>query len=186
MDRFASITAFVRVAGSGGFSAAGRRLNLSKATVSDQIQALENALGVRLLNRITRRVSLTEIGRGYYDRCVQLLQDLEEADEAAGAQQATPRGQLRVYCQQGVGRFAAPVVTDFLARYPEASVDLRTGPTMIDLMQEACDLGIGPLPPPDATLVRRRLGTLSLMVCGGPGLPRKAPSAALPGRPRRP
>jgi len=87
MDRFASITAFVRVAESGGFSAAGRRLNLSKATVSDQVQALENALGVRLLNRTTRRVSLTEIGRGYYDRCVQLLQDLEEADEAAGAQQ---------------------------------------------------------------------------------------------------
>ena len=65
-DRFASITAFVRVAESGGFSAAGRRLDLSKATVSDQVQALENALGVRLLNRTTRRVSLTEIGRGYY------------------------------------------------------------------------------------------------------------------------
>src|SRR5712671_2574745 len=168
MDRFASITAFVRVAESGGFSAAGRRLNLSKATISDQVQALENALGARLLNRTTRRVSLTEIGRGYYDRCVQLLQDLEEADEAAGAQQATPRGQLRIYCQQGVGRFVAPVVADFLARYPEASVDLRTGPTMIDLVQEAFDLGISPFPPPDATLVRRRLGTLSLMVCGAP------------------
>ena len=63
MDRLASITAFVRVAESGGFSAAGRRLNLSKATISDQVQALENALGVRLLNRTTRRVSLTEIGR---------------------------------------------------------------------------------------------------------------------------
>src|ERR1700739_2040419 len=120
MDRFASITAFVRVAESGGFSAAGRGLNLSKAPVSDQIQALENALGVRLLNRTTRRVSLTEIGRSYYDRCVQLLQDLEEADEAAGAQQATPRGQLRIYCQQGLGRFVGPVVADFLARYPEA------------------------------------------------------------------
>jgi DNA-binding transcriptional LysR family regulator len=81
MDRFASITAFVRVAESGGFSAAGRRLNLSKATVSDHVQALENALGVRLLNRTTRRVSLTEIGRSYYERCVQILHDLEEADE---------------------------------------------------------------------------------------------------------
>src|SRR5271156_3563113 len=101
MDRFASITAFVRVTESGGFSAAGRRLNLSKATVSDQVQALENALGERLLNRTTRRVSLTEIGRNYYDRCVQILQDVEEADEAAGAQQAAPRGQLRVYCHQG-------------------------------------------------------------------------------------
>jgi DNA-binding transcriptional LysR family regulator len=141
---------------------------------------------VRLLNRTTRRVSLTEIGRDHCDRCVQILQDLEEADDDAGAQQATPRGQLRVYCQQGIVRFVTPVVTDFLARYPEASVDLRTGATMIDLVQEAFDLGISPFPPPDATLIRRRLGTLSLMVCGGPGLPRKAPSAALPGRPRRP
>jgi DNA-binding transcriptional LysR family regulator len=180
MDRFASIRAFVRVAENGGFSAAGRRLNLSKATVSDQVQALENALGVRLLNRTTRRVSLTEIGRGYYERCVQLLQDLEEADEAAGAQQATPRGQLRVYCQQGVGRFVAPVITDFLARYPEASVDLRTGPTMIDLVQEAFDLGISPFPPPDATLVKRRLGRLSLMVCGAPTYLEKHPAPQSP------
>jgi DNA-binding transcriptional LysR family regulator len=180
MDRFASITAFVRVAENGGFSAAGRRLNLSKATVSDQVQALENALGVRLLNRTTRRVSLTEIGRDYYERCVQLLQDLEEADEAAGAQQATPRGQLRIHCQQGIARFVAPVVTDFLARYPEASVDLRTGPTMIDLVQEAFDLGISPFPPPDATLVRRRLGTLSLMVCGAPAYLEKHPAPQSP------
>jgi DNA-binding transcriptional LysR family regulator len=75
MDRFASLRAFVQVVESGGFSAAGRRLNLSKATVSDQIQALENALGVRLLNRTTRRISLTEAGRGYYDRSVQILQE---------------------------------------------------------------------------------------------------------------
>jgi DNA-binding transcriptional LysR family regulator len=180
MDRFASITAFVRVTESGGFSAAGRRLNLSKATVSDQVQALENTLGVRLLNRTTRRVSLTEIGRSYYERCVQLLQDLEEADAAADAHQATPRGQLRIYCQQGIGRFVAPVVTDFLARYPEASVDLRTGPAMIDLVQEALDLGISPFPPPDATLVRRRLGTLSLMVCGAPAYLEKHPAPQSP------
>jgi DNA-binding transcriptional LysR family regulator len=113
---------------------------------------------VRLLNRTTRRVSLTEIGRDHCDRCVQILQDLEEADDDAGAQQATPRGQLRVYCQQGIVRFVTPVVTDFLARYPEASVDLRTGATMIDLVQEAFDLGISPFPPPDATLIRRRPG----------------------------
>ena len=74
---------FVRVAESGGFSAADRCLNLSKATVSDQVQALEDTLGARLLNRTTRRVSLTEVGRGYYDRCVQILHDLREADEAA-------------------------------------------------------------------------------------------------------
>ena len=81
----------------------------------------ENAVGVRLITRTTRRVSLTEIGRNYYDRCVQILQDLEEADEAAGAQPATPRGQLCIHRQQGIARFVTPVVIDFLARYPEAS-----------------------------------------------------------------
>jgi DNA-binding transcriptional LysR family regulator len=180
MDRFASITAFVRVAESGGFSAAGRRLNLSKATVSDQVQALENALGVRLLNRTTRRVSLIEIGRGYYERCVQILHDLEEADEAAGAQQATPRGQLRVYCQQGIVQFVAPVVVDFIARYPEASVDLRTGHAMIDLIEEAFDLAISAQPPPDATLVRRRLATLSLVLCGAPAYLERRPAPQSP------
>lgn len=84
MDRLVSITAFVRVAESGGFTAAARRLNVSTAGVSENVQALENALGVRLLNRTTRRVSLTEIGREYYERCVQILHDLEEADEATG------------------------------------------------------------------------------------------------------
>src|SRR5580692_5404593 len=119
MDRLASIRAYVRVIESGGFSAAGRRLKLSKATVSNQVQALENALGARLLNRTTRRISPTEVGRGYYERCVQILQDLEEADAAAAAQQVTPRGQLQVYCHEPIARFVAPVVTDFLTRHPE-------------------------------------------------------------------
>jgi DNA-binding transcriptional LysR family regulator len=183
MDRFASITAFVRVTESGGFSAAGRRLNLSKATVSDQVQALENALGVRLLNRTTRRVSLTEIGRGYYERCVQLLQDLEEADEAAGAQQATPRGQLRIYCQQGMGRFAAPVVVDFLARYPGSVSrsahrprDDRPGTGGV----RSGDQPIPVIPAPDATLVRRRLATVSLMLCWAPAYLERHPAPQSP------
>src|SRR5260370_7734136 len=113
MDRFASITAFVRVAESGGFSAAGRRLSLSKATISDQVQSLENALGVRLLNRTTRRVSLTEIGRSYYERCVQILHDLEEADEIADAHQAAPPGQLPVHRHQRAVQFFPPPVLHF-------------------------------------------------------------------------
>jgi DNA-binding transcriptional LysR family regulator len=180
MDRFASITAFVRVAESGGFSAAGRRLNLSKATVSDQVQTLENALGVRLLNRTTRRVGLTEIGRSYYERCVQILHDLEEADETAGAQQATPRGQLRVYCQQGIVQFVTPVVVDFLTQYPEVSVDLRHGNAMIDMVEEGFDLAISPFRPPDATLVRRRLATFSPMLCGAPAYLERRPAPQSP------
>src|SRR5258707_15222196 len=102
MDRLTSKTAFGGGAKSGGFSAAARRLHLSKATVSEQVQALENVLGARLLNRTTRRVSLTEVGREYYERCSQILHDLDEADQAAGAAQLVPRGRLRGHCQQGV------------------------------------------------------------------------------------
>src|SRR3984957_3309502 len=115
MDRMASLTAFVRVVESGGFTAAARRLDLSITTISNHVQALEDALGARLLNRTTRRVNLTEIGREYYERCTQILQELSEADEIASALQVTPRGRLRVYCHQGLTRFIALVATGFLS-----------------------------------------------------------------------
>ena len=92
MDRLTSLTTFVRVVDSGGFSAAGRRLNMSTTMVSNHVQALEDRLGARLLNRTTRKVSLTEVGKAYYDRCTQILADLEQADDVAGALQSTPRG----------------------------------------------------------------------------------------------
>jgi DNA-binding transcriptional LysR family regulator len=108
MDRFASITAFVRVTENGGFSAAARRLKLSKAAVSEQVQALENLLGIRLLNRTTRRVSLTERGREYYERCVQMLHDLDEANQSAGAAQPAPRGPASRALQFGRGMDRQP------------------------------------------------------------------------------
>jgi DNA-binding transcriptional LysR family regulator len=168
MDRLASITAFVRVAANGGFSAAARSLNVSTTTVSDQVQALETALGVRLLNRTTRRVSLTEIGREYYERCSQILHDLTEADEAATALQLTPRGRLRVYSHHGLERFISLVATRFLADYPEASLDLRSGSTMIDLVQEGFDLAIMPFSPPDSNLIRRSLAKWHYILCCAP------------------
>src|SRR5260370_29848510 len=97
MDRLTSLTAFVRVVDSGGFSAAGRKLNMSTTMVSNHIQALEERLGARLLNRTTRKVSPTEIGPAYYDRCVQILADIEQADDIAGALQSTPPRPLRIY-----------------------------------------------------------------------------------------
>jgi DNA-binding transcriptional LysR family regulator len=85
MDRLASLTAFVRVVENGGFTAAARHLNLSATMVSNHVQELEDRLGVRLLNRTTRKVSLTEIGREYYQRSLHILADLDEADRTAGA-----------------------------------------------------------------------------------------------------
>lgn len=180
MDRLASITAFVRVAENGGFSAAARNLNLSTTTISDQVQALENALGVRLFNRTTRRVNLTEVGREYYERCSQILHELEEADQAAGALQVTPRGRLRVYCHQGLVRFIATVATRLLQDYPEVSLDLLTGDTMIDLVQEGFDLAIMPTSPPDSMLIRRTLAKWHHVLCCAPSYLERHPTPRTP------
>jgi DNA-binding transcriptional LysR family regulator len=180
MDRLASINAFVRVAETGGFSAAARSLQVSTTTISDQVQALENTLGVRLLNRTTRRVNLTEIGRDYYERCSQILHELAEADEVAGALQVTPRGQLRVYCQQALSRFVALVATRFLGDYPEASLDLRTGDSMIDLVQEGFDLALMPYSPPDSTLIKRTLAKWHYLLCGSPAYLKAHPAPRTP------
>jgi DNA-binding transcriptional LysR family regulator len=99
MDHLLNLTAFVRVVENGGFTAAARPLNLSTTMVSNHVQELEDQLGARLLNRTTRKVSLTEIGRQYYERSLHILAELDEADRAAGALNATPRGRLRVHCQ---------------------------------------------------------------------------------------
>src|SRR5262249_54974433 len=124
--------------------------------------------GARLLNRTTRRVNLTEIGREYYERCLQILHELAEADEVASALQVTPRGRLRVYCHQGLSRFIAPLVTGFLGDYPEVSIDLLTGDAMIDLVQEGFDLAIMPMSPPDSTLIRRTLAKWHHVLCCAP------------------
>ncbi|QYY33040.1 MULTISPECIES: LysR family transcriptional regulator [Cupriavidus] len=167
MDRMASLTAFVRVVESGGFTAAARRLDLSTTTVSNHVQALEDSLGVRLLNRTTRHVSLTEIGREYYERCSHILQELAEADEITSALQVTPRGRLRLRCHQSLDRFIAPVVTRFLGNYPEVSLDFETD-VMIDPVREGFDLSIMPASPPDSTLIRRTLAKWHYLLCCAP------------------
>src|SRR5882724_6497850 len=165
MDRLTSLTAFVRVVDSGGFSAAGRRLNMSTTMVSNHVQSLEDRLGARLLHRTTRKVSLTEIGKTYYDRCVQILADIEQADDIAGAQQSTPRGTLRIYTATHIVQFVAPVVVEFLAAYPEVKVDLSMGERTIDMIDEGFDVAIRLTPPPDSSLIVRSLATWRHVLC---------------------
>ena len=165
MDRLTSLTAFVRVVDTGGFSAAGRRLNMSTTMVSNHVQALEERLGVRLLHRTTRKVSLTEIGKAYYDRCIQILADIEQADDIAGAMQSAPRGTLRIYTATHVVQFIAPVVSEFLAAHPEVKVDLSMGEGTIDLIEEGFDVAIRLTPPPDSSLIVRNLATWRHVLC---------------------
>jgi len=169
MDRLTSLTAFVRVVDAGGFSAAGRRLNMSTSMVSNHVQSLEDRLGARLLQRTTRKVSLTEVGKAYYDRCIQILADLEQADDVAGASQSIPRGTLRIYTATHIVQFVAPVVAEFLASYPEVKVDLTIGERAVDMIDEAYDVAIRLTPPPDSSLIVRSLATWRHVLCCSPG-----------------
>lgn len=165
MDRLTSLTAFVRVVDSAGFSAAARKLNMSTTMVSNHVQALEERLGVRLLNRTTRKVSLTEVGRAYYDRCTQILADIAQADDIAGALQSTPRGTLRVYTNTHIVQFLSPVVAEFLASWPDVKVDLAIGERNVDLIDENYDIAVRMLPPPDSSLIVRSLATWRHVLC---------------------
>src|SRR3954467_6031260 len=118
MDRLTSLTVLARVVECGGFSAPARRLNMSATMVSSHIQALAERLGARLLHRTTLKTSLTEIGKAYYERCTQVLANLDEDDRIAGALQSTPRGTLRLDVGTHIVRFVAPIVTEFLRRNP--------------------------------------------------------------------
>ena len=109
---------------------------MSTTMVSNHVQALEERLGARLLNRTTRRVGLTEVGRAYYERCTRILEELEEADQAAGLLQTTVRGTLRLFVGAHIVPFVTPVVVEFLARHPEASVHLDSGERNIDMIEE--------------------------------------------------
>src|ERR1700727_148918 len=142
MDRLTSLTAFVRVVDSGGFSAAGRRLNMSTAMISNHVHALEERLGVRLLNRTTRKVSLTEAGKAYYDRCTHILADLEQADDIAGALHSTPKGTLRIHTVTSMVPLVSSVAADMLKTYSEVRVDLTMGERSIDLIDEGYDIAI--------------------------------------------
>ena len=157
MDRLTSLTVFGRVVECGGFSAAARRLNMSVTMVGNHVQSLEDRLGVRLLNRTTRKVSLTETGKYYYERSSQILADLEEADQAAGALTTTPRGTLKIYCTTALVRFLLPVISEFMALYPLISLDFSVGERMVDMIEEGYDLAIRTVPPQDSSLVVRKL-----------------------------
>jgi DNA-binding transcriptional LysR family regulator len=180
MDRLSTMVSFVKVVENAGFSAAARELNNSPSLMTTHVKALEDELGVLLLNRSTRRVSLTEIGRDYYDRCVQILAELEEADEIAQASQAKPRGILRLNVAQPIPPLIAEPMAEFAARYPEVLVRLTVTSRMVDVAEEGYDLTIRLAAVADSSLIVRHLASYRLVVCGSPSY------FARHGRPQRP
>src|SRR6476620_5031167 len=136
MDRMASMTTFVKVVQSGGLAPASRRLNVSPSTVTTHIRALEEWLGARLLNRNTRNISLTEVGKAYYERCLQILADVDEANNVVQALQATPRGTLRLSVSIGIPLLLGPVVAKFASLYPEVKLNMTISDRMVDVIEE--------------------------------------------------
>ena len=168
MDRMTSITTFVKIAEAGGFSAAARKLGVSPSTVTMQIQDLEDRLHVRLLNRSTRKVSLTDIGRAYYEHCMHILADMDEADSAIQAMNSKPSGIFHLNVSIAIPFFVGPVIAEFTSLYPDVKVSMTMSDRMVDLVEEGIDLAITTMPVPNSNLVMRRVGAFRLLVCGSP------------------
>jgi DNA-binding transcriptional LysR family regulator len=169
MDRLTAMMSFVKVVENAGFSAAARRLDLSASVVTMHVKSLEDRLGVLLLNRSTRNVSPTEIGQSYYERCVQILAETDEADEVAQSSQLKPRGVLRLNVAQAIPAVIAAPMAEFVASYPDVSVRMTVTSRMVDLIEEGFDLAIRMAPAPDSSLIVRRLAAYRMVVCGAPG-----------------
>lgn len=159
MDSLTDISVFVQVVESGSFTAAAERLSLSKSVISKYVTRLEDRLGARLLNRTTRRLSLTEVGRTFYERSERGLQELAEAELEVSRLQGEPRGTLRINAPMSFGVLhIAPVMPGFLRRYPELSVDVNFDDRKVDVIEGGFDVSVRISELGDSSLVARRLG----------------------------
>lgn len=165
------IRAFVQVFDAGGFSAAARQHGRSKALLSKYVTDLEDYLGVRLMNRTTRKLSLTEAGEAYYRDASQLLQQLDDLDATISDQTAEPRGLLRVSAPRNLGETAlAPAIFDFMARNPLVSIDLRLEDRFVDLVDEGIDVALRISLLADSSLIARKISDMKHAICAAPAL----------------
>ncbi|HEX5767635.1 MAG TPA: LysR family transcriptional regulator [Burkholderiales bacterium] len=169
MDRLGAIQVFAQVVESGSFAKAAERLGLSTSATSRHVADLEAHLQTRLLNRTTRRVSLTESGRAFYERAVQLLADLEEAEQEAARAAVVPRGTIRLTTSVNFGvRHLAPAIAEFLGRHAEVRFDVSLSDRVVDLIEEGFDLAVRLGTTGSENVVARKLGETRLVPCASP------------------
>ncbi|MET4807064.1 LysR family transcriptional regulator [Limibacillus sp. MBR-115] len=169
LDRLTEMAVFAAVVDEGSFTGAARALDQSKAVVSKRVASLENALGLRLLNRSTRRLSMTEAGEALYARCRTILDEAEQAEATLRPLAEAPRGLLRLDVPASFGvRQIAPLLPAFMHRYPEISIDLTLNDQMINLVESAIDLAIRIGELDDSSLVSRRLAPSRRYLCASP------------------
>lgn len=182
IDKLASMAVFAKVVEAESFTGAAAQLGLSKSAVSKAISALEDRLGARLLNRTTRRLALTEVGRAFYERCARIVSEAEEAELAVTHLQDTPRGTLRVNAPVSFGVLhLSPALAAFMERYPELKVDIDFTDRFVDLIEEGFDVAVriaGTLQ--DSSLIARKLADNRMVVAASPLYWRRR------GRPARP
>ena len=169
MDRLASMQVFVRTVELGSISAAAEELALSSQLAGKQLRALEDALGIKLLNRTTRRQSLTDNGRLFYERARNILAEMEAAQAQIDESQALPRGRLRISAPITFGsRALAPRLAEFMKQYPDVTVELSLTNRTVDLVDEGFDVAFRTGELPDSGLMARRLAPHRLVLCAAP------------------
>ena len=169
MGRLDELEAFVKVVEQESFSEAGRQLGISKSYVSKQLSRLEDRLGARLLNRTTRQLTLTDVGAMFYERCVEVLSELEQAERAVGQLQGAPRGLLRLSLPVSFGvRYLSPVISTFMARYEELNVEVAFSDRTVNIVDEGFDLAVRIGQLRDSSLFARKLTGTSRFLVASP------------------
>lgn len=180
MDKLSEIFAFVRVAERLNFAKAGQSLGLSPSAIGKSVARLEASLGVRLFNRTTRQVSLTNEGQMLFERYRAILTDLQDAHEAVNGEMAAPRGSLRVTLPTIGYRFLLPIIPEFRRRYPEIDLELDFNDRQVDLIEGGFDAAIRSGRLDDSSLMSRRLGPFRFVLCGSPDYFRRMGSPVHP------
>lgn len=169
MERLAEMMTFAKVVETKSFSAAAQALSTSKSLVSKQVSSLESALGVRLLNRTTRRMSLTEIGAAYYEHCARIAQEIDAAAETVTQLQAEPRGVLRITSPViFASMHLAPAMKSFLKRHERVEIELNATDRVVDIVEEGYDLAIRITGSPAPRMVAREIAPVRWVACASP------------------
>ncbi|PSB13923.1 LysR family transcriptional regulator [filamentous cyanobacterium CCP2] len=170
MDKFEQIRAFTKVVATGGFAAAARQMGVSRSSVNKLVINLENELGVQLLHRSTRRVIPSETGLAFYERCLAILADLEEAEQAVSQLQEEPKGTLRINAPMSFGMMhLSPAIADFMVNYPDLRVQLTLDDRLVDPIQEGFDMLVRIAEPPDsAALIVHSIAPARRFLCASP------------------
>jgi LysR family transcriptional regulator for bpeEF and oprC len=169
MDKLQAMEVFVQVVDTGSFTRAAENMQIPKATVSTLIRNLESVLSTKLLNRTTRQLSVTTDGAAYYERCLNILADIRDAEDALSTASASPSGRLRVDVPTGLGRhIIIPALPRFFERYPGIRLEIGCSDRMVDLVEEGIDCAVRGGELPDSTLVARRVGSMHFITCAVP------------------